>query len=340
MSKLILSLDGGGVRGAATTQFLTQVERELKRHNKKLRDEVDFFAGTSAGGTIALALATTNKTMAEIDELHGEATAKTLFTKNGGLFARFFPGVLTPKYQRSGKLAVLHQILGNTTLSDVADNKEALVVSYGVQSRTPIVIKSTEPAHRSLSCIQVVDATSAAPTFFPTADLQINGSDAWLIDGGVVANNPTMCAIAEARKRFQTTIDQMRVISVGTGHRTQPVNGKTSQKWGAIQWALKGQILDILSDERIVAYQAQTITRPGSYIRVDSELLAQPGMPFPPEQAMDDVDPDNIRRIRDMGKFWFDRYGEQVVSLILNQYEGPSLGRIDVKTGKPIEIIE
>ncbi|WP_419812257.1 patatin-like phospholipase family protein [Bacterioplanoides sp.] len=340
MSKLILSLDGGGVRGAATTQFLTQVERELKRYNKSLRDEVDFFAGTSAGGTIALALATTDKSLAEIDELHGDTTASILFTKNGGFFSRLLPGILTPRYKRSGKLEVLNQILGDATLGNVADNKEALVVTYDVQSRTPIVIKSTDAQHRELLCTQIVDATSAAPTYFPTADLHIKGQDTWSIDGGVVANNPTMCAIAEARKHFRTPLDQMRVISVGTGHRTQPVNGRASQRWGAIQWAVKGQILDILSDERIVAYQAQTITRPGSYIRVDSELSPQPGMPSPPEQALDDVDPDNIRRIRDMGKFWFDRYGEQVVSLILNQYQGPSLGRIDVQTGLPLVIAE
>ena len=337
MSKLILSLDGGGVRGAATTEFLTRIEQELQRHGKALRDEVDLFAGTSAGGTIALALATTDKSLADIDQLHGEVTAKTLFSKNsrwplGGLLA----GVLRPKYRRSGKLDVLQQILGDARLGDVADEKEALVVAYDVKSRTPLVIKSTEPQHRSLLCTQVVDATSAAPTFFPTAPLQIDAQQCWLIDGGVIANNPTLCAIAEARRRYQASIDQMRVLSIGTGHRTRALNGKASQRWGAIQWALQGQIMDILSDERIVAYQAQTITRPGSYIRVDSELSPQPGLPNPPQQAMDCVTPDNIARIRDMGKFWFDQYGEAVVALILDQYQGPSLGRIDARSGKPM----
>jgi predicted acylesterase/phospholipase RssA len=337
MTKLILSLDGGGVRGAATTEFLSQVEKELQRHGKNLRDEVDFFAGTSAGGTIALALATTNKSVAEINELHGEATANTLFSKSS--FWPFIPGIFRPKYKRSGKLEVLQQILGSALLGDVPDEKEALIVSYGVHSRAPVVIKSTEPKHRNLVCTQIVDATSAAPSFFPTADMRINGENAWLIDGGVIANNPAMCAIAEARRCFNTLIDDMRVLSIGTGHRTEPVNGKASQKWGAIQWAVKGQIMDILSDERIVAYQAQTITKSGSYIRVDSELLPQPGMSNPPEQSMDCVTSDNIQRIRDMGRIWFDRYGEQVVQLILNQYDGPSLGRIDHQTGQPISIV-
>ena len=35
MSKLILSLDGGGIRGAATTQFLFKVEQKLNTEQSK-----------------------------------------------------------------------------------------------------------------------------------------------------------------------------------------------------------------------------------------------------------------------------------------------------------------
>lgn len=333
MSKLILSLDGGGVRGAAITEFLTLVEKQLKHRGKILRDEVDFFAGTSAGGTIALALATTDKSIEEIDDLHGGNSAEQLFSKSS--FWPLVPGIFRPKYSRNGKLDVLRQILGDATLDDIAADKEALVVSYGVHDRKPMVIKSTHASHRQLSCLQAVDATSAAPTYFPTADVVIDHSSAWLIDGGVIANNPTMCAIAEAKKHFATPVDDLRVVSVGTGYLTEPVNGRASQKWGAIQWALKGNILDILSDQRIAAYQALTLCKPGNYIRVNSELRSQPGMAKPPEQAMDCVTPENIRRIRDMGKFWFDRYGEQVVALICDEYHGPSMDHINPQTGQP-----
>lgn len=334
LNKLILSLDGGGARAAATTEFLSLIEQQLQCSGKTLRDEVDFFAGTSAGGTIALALACTDKSLDEINYLHGEVNAARLFQRNSRW--PFIGGVLRPKYQRRGKLEVLQQILGEARLGDIAAHQEALLVSYDVNARTPLVIKSTEPDHRSLLCTEVVDATSAAPTFFPTAAVNINTTQRWLIDGGVVANNPALCAIAEARRRYQTSIDQMRLLSIGTGHRTAAINGKASQRWGAIQWALKGQIMSVLSDERIVAYQAQTITRPGSYIRVDSELSPQPGLPNPPQQAMDCVTRDNIARIRDMGKFWFDQYGEAVVQLIFNQYQGPSIGRIDARSGRPM----
>jgi len=71
MPKVILSLDGGGIRGAATTQFLTMVEATLQSdHETSIRDCVDFYAGTSTGSIIALALATTDMTMGEINDLY------------------------------------------------------------------------------------------------------------------------------------------------------------------------------------------------------------------------------------------------------------------------------
>ena len=75
-SKLILSLDGGGIRGAASARFLKRVEEKLEAdHNKSLRDCVDFYAGTSTGSIIALALATTDLSTSKIDELYKKQTS-------------------------------------------------------------------------------------------------------------------------------------------------------------------------------------------------------------------------------------------------------------------------
>ena len=76
MSKLILSLDGGGIRGAATAQFLMRVDATLRNdHQTSLRERVDFYAGTSTGSLIALALATTNMSLEDISGLYS-ATQK------------------------------------------------------------------------------------------------------------------------------------------------------------------------------------------------------------------------------------------------------------------------
>ena len=336
MSKLIVSVDGGGIRGAAVTQFLDRLEVELRqRGGGSLREHVDFYAGTSTGSIITLALATTELPMSRIISLYNYETAHRIFTENRGWFE--IDGINAPKYEADGKTEVLAENLGDSTVGSVPNGKHVLVVTYGIERRKPEVIKSTDAKYHHLKSYEVADASSAAPTYFPTKELEIeHDEEFWLVDGGVTANNPTMCAIAEAKQVWpDESTESLRVLSIGTGYRTRKINGPASRRWGAIQWFTKGHILDVLTDERVVAYQAATITGSGRYIRVNADMKAQPGLPNPPDDALDDVSRTNIRRLKAMGNFWFDRYGEAATKLVLDQYDGPSLDRIDAGTGEP-----
>lgn len=337
MSKLILSLDGGGIRGAATSQFLSRVETALKKkHKLTIRQCVDFYAGTSTGSIIALALATTDMSIAEINKLYNYQNAKKIFTDNRGWFE--IDGINSPKYEGSGKTNLLKQKFGSSKLNQVPRGKHVLAVSYGVEKRKPEIIKSTTAGHRKLLSYEVADASSAAPTYFPTKELTMSDIEQalWLVDGGVTANNPAMCAIAEAMKVWpDSPLSDLRVLSVGTGHRTRKINGPESKKWGALEWFTKGHILDVLTDERVVAYQAHTIVNPGNYIRVNAEMRTQPGLPNPPDDAMDDISKANINKLKQMGDFYFQQYGDAAVELLAGKYKGPSMDRINSDTGTP-----
>ncbi len=141
MSKVILALDGGGIRGAATTQFLTMVEQKLQSdHNKSIRDCVDFYAGTSTGSIIALALATTNMTMNQINNLYNYGTAQKIFSENKGWFE--IDGINAPKFEAKGKTKVLKKNLGKARIGDVPNGKHVLTVTYAIEKRKPMVIKS------------------------------------------------------------------------------------------------------------------------------------------------------------------------------------------------------
>jgi len=338
MSKVILSLDGGGIRGAATAQFLTKVEQMLQtNHGKSIRDCVDFYAGTSTGSIIALALATTKMTMAEISDLYNYETAQQIFTENKGLFE--IDGINAPKFEASGKTEALRASFGDAKINNIPNDKHILAITYAIEKRKPVVVKSTKDIYLNQYAYQVADASSAAPTFFPTKELELppEQDEYWLIDGGVIANNPTMCAIAEAKRAWpNVSISEMRVLSIGTGFMTKKINGPASQKWGGLQWMTQGKIIEVLSDERIVAYQSMTILDNGKYIRVNAKLKEQPGLSNPPDDAMDDVSKTNIKKLKALGEFWFKQYGAATVDLLLGTYDGPSLDRIDPKTGEPI----
>jgi hypothetical protein len=334
--KMILSLDGGGIRGAASARFLELVEAKLNARGKNLRDCVDFYAGTSTGSIIALALATTDMPVSQISQLYHFDTASDIFVENRGLLE--FDGINAPRYEAAGKTQTLLAKLKQARLGDVPKGKHVLAVSYDIQRRKPDVIKSTDPQQRALYSCQVADASSAAPTYFPTHEMHGDDADpdAWLVDGGVTANNPTMCAIAEAKRAWpDIAIDQMRVLSVGTGYRTRKINGPASRNWGAVQWFTAGHILEVLTDERVVAYQAMTLMKEGNYIRVNADMCRQVGLPNPPDDAMDDISRSNIDKLRAMGEWWFEKYGESAAGLLLGTYEGPSLDRIEAGTGAP-----
>jgi len=68
--------------------------------------------------------------------------------------------------------------------------------------------------------------TGAAPATFPS----------WgrYIDGGVIANNPALCALAQVRKTG-AALEDVRLLSIGTGVSLQYIAGK-DHDWGVAQW--------------------------------------------------------------------------------------------------------
>ncbi len=72
------------------------------------------------------------------------------------------------------------------------------------------------------------------------------------IDGGVGANNPSSCAIAEAL-RLGHAIKDIHVLSIGTGERTRVIPFEKAQHWGLIQWAQP--LIGILFDGSSEVYE-------------------------------------------------------------------------------------
>ena len=75
-----------------------------------------------------------------------------------------------------------------------------LVTSYDTWGRAPVVFKSWKPGHEALPLWSVCRASCAAPGYFPAQVMQLGDHPRPLIDGGIVANNPAACALAEGWK--------------------------------------------------------------------------------------------------------------------------------------------
>ena len=113
----------------------------------------------------------------------------------------------------------------------------------------------------------VARATSAAPTFFEPVDLYFNPEPELklvetLVDGGIFANNPAMCAYADAQKimkRDKMDSDDILFVSLGTGNLTETLPASNAKNWGKLRWAdtLIKMIFDGASDT--VNYQLRQL---------------------------------------------------------------------------------
>jgi patatin-like phospholipase/acyl hydrolase len=185
-------------------------------HRPDLIQEADVISGTSTGGIIALMLA------AGYDTDH---TLK-LYTEEGpALFRRrwwHFFGLFGAKYHNTGLQQAMQRELGEFTLRDL--NKLVLIPSIDLAGRrgTYQTVKGTffhnfeGSDYLDVPSWEVGMYTSAAPTFFKPFRS--------FVDGGMIANNPCMAAVAQvlSKDTLPTTgAEDIRCLSIGTGFPTK-----------------------------------------------------------------------------------------------------------------------
>ena len=291
--KLVLSFDGGGVRAIAAVIFLKQLEIAS---GKKIFDIFDFFIGTSAGGISALNIAGRNIDCFELENFwSNENLAKTM-SKSFWDTASFLQ--TKPKYDGIGKTEVLLDYFADQSLGEA--KKPVAVLAYDVEKRKPRILSSY--GSPGIKMVSAASATSAAPIYYSTQEID-DGS--WLIDGGIVANNPSLLGYSEAKKLFPK--DEIKVFSIGTGINRRKINGKNSVKWGALNW-FNHDILGIMLESSIFDEIASDLMGE-NYLRVNSLT----GLV---NRRMDDTSEVNLERINLMGMEWWSDFGDQTLEFL------------------------
>ena len=258
----ILSLDGGGIRGVLTAAILERLEADCPGFMSK----VDLIAGTSTGGILTLGMAS-GLTPTQAREMYEKSGAAVFGGHLGPRLLANLPRLdqwVEADYDDRPLKELLLQQFGSLTLGDL--KKSVLVTSFALdnqytgnpqrQWKPKIFNNLDQDEDRREKVVDVALRTSAAPTYFPVYQ--------GFVDGGVVANNPTMCAVAQALSQGPSggkqTEDSLRVLSVGTGVNLKYIEVKNEiESWGYVQWAphLISLILDGSVD--LVNYQCRQI---------------------------------------------------------------------------------
>ena len=259
----ILALDGGGARGIYAAQVLAKLEGYFE---VQVRDCFDLIVGTSTGAIIAGAAATGIK----LEEVVG------LFECNS---AQVFQSSLPrwPFFQSkyaSGQLAQLvRDIVPDVTLGEIPT--PLMITSSDISTGGVHVFKSRylgelgEPYVRD-GVVQLSDAILAscsAPAYFDPACVGSN----LLADGGLWANNPSIIALVEAVSKFGQSIEQVRILSIGTGHSTSFYG--SNRFWGLLTgWGRQKLVSYVLGLQSQASANMSKLLLEDRYFRLDPEI--------------------------------------------------------------------
>src|SRR6266478_418870 len=231
MTRRVLCIDGGGIKGVFPASFLSTIEESL---GTSVADYFDLIVGTSTGGIIALGLGLglSASNLLRFYEERGPA----IFNGNGqmGRIRQLFRA----KYNSQPLKQALSEALGSRRLGD--SRKRLVIPSFNVETGEVHVWKTAhhprlerDYAH---SAVEVALSTGAAPTYFPTYKAQ---SGTPLIDGGVWANNPVAIATVEAIGVLGWQASELRILSLGCTTAPFDIDWGRKHSLGKLGWATK-----------------------------------------------------------------------------------------------------
>jgi patatin-like phospholipase/acyl hydrolase len=270
----ILSLDGGGIRGLLTAILLDRLEQV----HPGFLSQIDLFAGTSTGGVLALGFAA-GRTPREAIQLY-ERYGSKVFSDSFEDDLRDLGHFVGAEYSLEPLKEILQSQFGELTLGEL--EKKVLISSFDLDNtpRKPGTPRSWKakffhnyPGPDSDGGEKLVDValrTSAAPTFFPIYQ--------GYIDGGVVAGNPSLCALAQAihPETGGQKLEDVLLLSVGTGENPRYLEAQ-DEDWGLVQWAPVLVDLMLEGSSGLANYQCRQLLGE-HYLRLNPKLPNAIGM--------------------------------------------------------------
>jgi hypothetical protein len=271
-------MDGGGVLSILTLFLIRRIERQYPG----FLAGVDTFAGTSAGGINSLLMASNRFPEAALE-------------KCIRLWKGYFPVAETPLWRRLASLnglvatssndafrLYLEHELGESTLGML--HRNVVIPSFYLHAGShdrwhPIVFHNLGGTGRhgvylDQLALDVALRTSAAPVMLPIYQ--------GFVDGGLYANNPAMCALAEVLRHHRESGSgqprpEVSLLSIGTGVQPRHVEVDDAD-WGWGQWLLNPQDPMLLieaaldSVESAVEYQCRHLLGEERFLRLNPSI--------------------------------------------------------------------
>jgi patatin-like phospholipase/acyl hydrolase len=279
--KIALSLDGGGARGLFSLNILLLLKKCL---NVELCETFSLVVGASVGALVGALIAF--KLLDEDFEKILEKVlqmGKDLFTGDKDMIK----GLTKPIYSGKNKRNTLKKIFGDTLR--LGDACLPFVVLCTHVNGTPRMLKSWNYDDGNVLLLDALDASSAAPLYFPP--VQIQGE--FLVDGGCTINNPTAVTAMLMRECYHQIRLHFKILSIGT-------HGVVKQKELTQTEADNMGLMDWISRDLIGLLMGSNDT---SAVHIAESLLG----------------PKNVLRIKCQVNTSFDTFNEQTISVLIKE---------------------
>ena len=340
----ILSIDGGGMRGVIPCRLLARLENDLKKRegaDARLCDYFDLICGTSTGSILAigLALGMSANDLLSFYEKYGEA----IFPPDKRSWTKKFSNWLTGQsfYERTALRKALKEAYGKCTPDGdtrIGNAKTRLLVpAYNGETGEMYVFKT---AHSSklvrdyqVPALAVALSSSAAPMFFrPYSFVYAKKGTKdrcvfrHMVDGSIVANNPSFLGVAEAVKVVGVPLEEISLLSLGTGtigfniylkkdrlaphFWADPISSESTRLFNALAAV---QARDVHEKICLLQQGLEEGEKKFDYIRVQH--------PFKKDDfiELDDARNESVLRMNIIAYQLYDQYGEDIYRLFLTE---------------------
>lgn len=292
--KRILALDGGGIRGVLTLEYLARIEALLRARSPTpdtfcLADYFDLIGGTSTGSIIAAGLAL-GFPVARLQALY-TTLAATIFDKPPYRF-----GVFVPKFARLPLVEALKAHFGDETLGSPRLRTGLMVMTKRLDTGSPWPLHNNPRgryyderpggagiANRHFPLWQVVRASTAAPHYFEPERLSVAVSDSAFVDGAFVDggvspfNNPSLQLLMLATLKgygFEWPVgaDHLLLVSVGTGSGSARLTADKVVAMSALEQAARSLEALMTDCDALVQAMMQWLGRSATPWPIDREV--------------------------------------------------------------------
>lgn len=282
----VLSIAGGGIKGIIPATFLAHLEDST---GKRVKDLFDLCVGTSTGGVLALAFT-------KPIPFSGEGAVKWYLENAGDIFPNkafsTLRNLFECRYSAKGLELVLQKAFENVTIEK---HSPVCCTAFNLQTQAPAFLSNRSATFHTMLSWEAARCTSAAPTYF--------SAYRDFVDGGTVANSPSVVAISEAVGRYRCPAHDVKLLHLGCGWYADSQARLAAA--GQFDW-LHGLPQTLIGgSDTLAGMLCSRLLPPGQYLGVNPPITA-------PHVEMDNISSKNLDYLREVGQGAWRRDGQRV----------------------------